>query len=160
MPQMNTSASVTINPNYIYTGMLSVPHIEFRSQYPRMLRNNIDKKEFDEILRTIEIFVNAEFSKIFKAQRSTTIANIPFFIIPIANIIKMNSLQKKFQKQYLAFERFIDDYIYKLNDDLFLEEKGVEVLSSWEEMPYQGPQGGSHNRGGLSRELRLVFNLI
>ena len=60
MPQMNTSASVTINPNYIYTGMFSIPHIEFRSQYPRMLRNNIDKKEFDEILRTIEIFVNAE----------------------------------------------------------------------------------------------------
>jgi len=158
MPQMNTSASVTINPNYIYTGMFSAPHIEFRSQYPRMLRNNIDKKEFDEILKNIEAYVNEEFKKIFKAQRKTALANIPFYLIPIANVIRMNSLQKKFQKEYLEFERIIDDYIYKLNDDLFLEEKGVEVLSSWEEMPFQG--AGSPNRGGISRELKLIFNLI
>mmetsp|Transcript_25150 Transcript_25150/g.42990 ORF Transcript_25150/g.42990 Transcript_25150/m.42990 type:complete len:158 (+) Transcript_25150:101-574(+) len=157
---MNTCTSVTINPNYISTGLFSAPHIEFRSQYPRMLRNNIDKKEFDEILQSIGTFVNAEFSKIFGSQTQNYVSNIPCFLIPILNLFKMNSLQRKYQEEYLEFEKVVDDYIYKLNNDLLLEEKGVEVLSSWQEMPHQGPVAISPHLSGIGREIRLVFNLI
>ena len=146
---MNTCSSVTINPNYIITGRFSAPRIEFRSQYPRMLRNNIDKKEFDEILQTIGTFVNAEFTKLFETQRQNYVSNIPCFFLPMVHLFKMNSLRMKFQEEYLEFERVVDDYIYKLNCDLLLEEKGVEVLTSWQE-----------TRGGIRREIRLVFNLI
>ena len=150
---MSQNPSLIVIPKYSSKGIVKTHQIQFDKQFPRMLHHSLDTEEYAEILKYIETIVNRMFKDFFNAQKIKILYNIPILVIPVVNLYRHSSLKLNYKKQVLVLESNIDAFITQLNDELFLEEYGINIISYWESVK----DGRST---GVRRELRIIFNLI
>ena len=126
---MNT---ISVKPKFIHKGLFKVPLIQYKSELPKYLKDEIDREEFEEILEKIETFYNPKYEHFFDTVQARAFKNIPICLIPIVNIVNAISIAKQNQLELSIFENDVVDYIQELCEQHYFQKRGLKIITSWD----------------------------
>jgi len=124
--------TIQVKPKFIHRGLFTAPCIQYKSELPKLLKDNIDREELEELFQKIEEFYNPKYELFFDAALSRALKNIPVYIIPFVNIVRGVSILKRNILELSVFEKEIQDYVQELSKQHYFHKRGLQINTSWQ----------------------------